>query len=56
MKIMKAYELLARLNLLTLAGQDENGELEWIGNTKNWGGIELEQEAILRDYELSKII
>jgi len=50
--IYPAFELLAKLNLLILCGQDAEGELEWIGNTKQWDSLEIEEEAILRDYEL----
>jgi hypothetical protein len=33
---MMAYQLLARLTFLSLAGQNEDGELEWIGTYKQW--------------------
>lgn len=36
---MKAYKLLARLNHLVLAGQNEDGELEWIGTDKQWDKV-----------------
>jgi hypothetical protein len=52
---MIAYELLAKLQLLTLCGQNEDGELEWIGRTQNWDALAIEEENILREYELSKI-
>jgi hypothetical protein len=49
---MIAYELLARLRLLVLAGQDEDGDLEWIGK---WQNIEREEEIILREYDACSI-
>lgn len=33
---MTAYELLPKLIHLTLAGQDEEGNLEWIGTREQW--------------------
>lgn len=33
---MIAYELLAHLKHLTLWGQDEDGEFEWVGTDKQW--------------------
>lgn len=36
---MKAYQLLPRLRLLTLAGKNENGELEWIGTDSQWDKV-----------------
>lgn len=33
---MMAYELLPRLVHLTLSGQNEDGELEWIGTNDQW--------------------
>ncbi len=33
---MLAYELLAYLKYLVLTGQNEDGELEWIGKTSEW--------------------
>jgi hypothetical protein len=44
---MKAYQLLARLNLLTLAGY-ENGEYIWIGTDKKWNMIDSEEARLLR--------
>lgn len=52
--IYPASELLAKLNLLALCGQNEDGELEWIGSDKQWDKLEIEEEAILRDYQLEK--
>lgn len=54
-KTMEAYKLLAKLRLLTLVGQNKQGELEWIGNDGAWDRLETEEESILRDYELTKI-
>jgi hypothetical protein len=39
---MIAYELLARCRHLTLAGQDEDGELEWMGTQEHWREVEKE--------------
>ena len=33
---MMAYQLIARLNNLVLAGIDDDGELEWIGTYQQW--------------------
>ena len=35
-KIHIACELLAKLTHLTLAGQNDEGQLEWIGTDKQW--------------------
>lgn len=35
-KPLKAFELLARLNNLTLVGVDYEGRLDWIGTYKQW--------------------
>lgn len=40
---MMAYELLARLKYLTLAGQNEDGELEWIGTFTDWQNVTKEE-------------
>lgn len=34
--IYTAKDLLAKLTYLTLAGQNEEGELEWIGTKEDW--------------------
>jgi len=34
-----AYELLAHLKHLVLAGTNDEGELEWIGDEKQWGKV-----------------
>lgn len=47
---MQAYELLAKLNILTLTGQNEDRELEWLGTSKDWNNLEIEEESILREY------
>lgn len=36
---MLAYELLTRLNNLVLAGQNEDGELEWVGTVEQWAKV-----------------
>jgi hypothetical protein len=51
--VYKANELLAKLRLLVLSGQDIDGSLEWIGNDKEWKGLANEEESILRDWELA---
>ena len=43
---MIAYELLARLQNLTLCGQ-EDGELEWIGTRQDFDEV----EKIISEYE-----
>ena len=48
--IYPCYELLAKLRTMTLCGQNEGGELEWIGNDNDWRGLGVEEEAILRDF------
>lgn len=53
--IYTAYELLAKLRHLILAGQNANKELEWIGSESQWRDAILEEEAILRDWTLTKI-
>lgn len=47
---MKAYQLLARLNLLTLCGYVD-GEYEWIGTDSQWRKIDSEEARILKNYE-----
>jgi hypothetical protein len=37
--IYTANELLLKLKHLTLAGQNEDGELEWVGEKKDWDKI-----------------
>lgn len=37
---MYAYDLLPRLTHLTLCGQDEDGELKFIGTAKQWKEVE----------------
>lgn len=37
--IYTARELLAKLRHLTLVGQNEKGELEWVGTDKNWRSV-----------------
>lgn len=53
--VYTAYELLAKLRYLTLIGQNYDSELEWVGTTEKWNKVKLEEEAIVRDFELSKI-
>lgn len=50
---MPAYQLLVKLRRLTLWGQDEDGELEWCGTSSQWN-LSIEEESILRDWELTK--
>lgn len=44
MTSMYAYELLPRLKYLTLSGQDEDGELEWIGTDLNIRKVKLAED------------
>jgi len=44
---MQAYELLAHLRYLTLAGKDAEG-YEWIGKREDWDKVEMVIEAIER--------
>jgi hypothetical protein len=44
---MIAYELLAHLRHLTLAGQDEDGDLEWICTREKWQAVAKE----IKQYE-----
>ncbi len=46
-----AYELLAKLRLLTLIQED--GQIAWIGTDQKWKELPLEEESILRDWDLS---
>lgn len=50
---MYAYELLAKLRLLTLTVED--GQIAWMGTNQKWKELGLEEESIIRDWELSKI-
>ena len=52
---MYAYQLLAKLRLLTLAGY-EDGEFIWLGKDTAWRQLAIEEEDILRANELNKII
>ena len=45
---MKAYQLLPRLLHLTLFGQNEDGELEWIGTDIQWKKVELAEQSFER--------
>ena len=49
-----AYELLAKLRYLTLVGQDDEGELEWIGTDHQFKMVKIEEECILRDWEVNQ--
>jgi len=52
--VYNAYELLAKLRLLTFIGY-EDGELIWAGTHTQWNKLGYEEESILRDAELNKI-
>ena len=39
--IYTAKELLLKLTHLVLTGQNEEGELEWVGDEKAWDKVEL---------------
>lgn len=49
--IYLASELLAKLRNLALCGQNAEGELEWIGTSKQWESSENEAMAILREQD-----
>jgi len=51
---MKAYQLLAKLRCLTLAGY-EDGQYVWIGKDKDWSKVEYEEESIMRDRSITKL-
>lgn len=48
---MQAYELLAKLRILTLSGQDEDGDLEWIGTRDKWESLDKEERNILGEVD-----
>lgn len=50
--IYTAYELLAKLRILKLVGQNFDKELEWVGTTEQWDKISIEEESILRDNQI----
>jgi hypothetical protein len=52
---MLVYQLLAKLRLLTLIGH-ENGELIWCGPNRKWDELSVEEESILRDWEIYKLV
>ncbi len=41
-----AQELLVKLNHLTLAGRNEDGDLEWIGDDMDWKRVDAELEML----------
>lgn len=43
---MPNYELLPKLRHLTLVGQNEEGELEWVGTAREWRLATLEEELM----------
>lgn len=47
--IYQANELYAKLDCLTLAGQDTEGELEWIGTTLQWGASKELAKQLLKE-------
>jgi len=49
---MPAYQLLARLKLLSLCGQNEDGELEWIGTSWEWNNVIYLEDDILSAWEV----
>ena len=51
---MKAYQLLARLRLLTLLEKNSDGDLVWVGNSAATVDLPIEEEHILRMWELNK--
>jgi hypothetical protein len=54
---MNNYELRIRLEYLTLCGQNDKGELEWIGTNEQWTTVHsylLERERVLKDLQRQK--
>ena len=47
---MKTYELKSYLKHLQLVGQDDDGELEWMGTNVQWADMRREIES----YELTE--
>ncbi len=49
---MIAKSLLAKLNNLILAGQNDEGELEWMGTINQWREAEIEEKLkdIVKQY------
>lgn len=47
---LQANELLAKLRLLSLSGQNADGELEWIGSNEAWRMAEVEEKEILQEF------
>ena len=43
---MYNYELLPKLRHLILVGQNEEGELEWVGTDRQWRLARLEEELM----------
>lgn len=50
MTIYLAKELRSKLNNLTLVGENDDGELEWVGTNKQWLKA-IEDESIDELYE-----
>ena len=50
--IYKAYELLAKLNSLTMTVTD--GKIEWIGTDSDWKKVEAEEQNILENHYWNK--
>lgn len=53
--VQEAYKLLAKLRLLTLVGY-EDGQLIWCGPSKKWDELVIEEESILRDFEINQAL
>lgn len=51
---MYAFELLARLQLLTLCGQDEDGELEFVGTARQWFALTQTEVNIINAWKVNK--
>lgn len=49
---MYAYELLAKLRLLTLT--EEDGEIAWIATDQKLKELRMEEESILRDWDIEQ--
>jgi len=44
---MMAYEILARINAgLQLCGQEDDGQLQWLGTFTEWQRVEKEEQKL----------
>ena len=45
------YELVPRLRHLTLTGQDDDGDLEFVGNQKQWTQVKTDEMRAIWNVE-----